>query len=399
MCWAFLFALPLAGFSPVLALIAPGTALLLAGHGRRRAGLASASALSVVLALPFLTGDPGWWLETARRLHVQPGSWWPVAVAIAVVPLFLTDGPTRRVGIAGGLLSLASLMIVRVPFGGPGVEEALLITASLGVALIVAAGADLLAPNPARVGSVALAVALLVLSVGPLMNGRYGLPAGEVNERLGFGAALAGPSGPGRILLASTERNDVPGEAYAGPGFWYRVFDGTGMTNDELWLPEPMSGDRQLETALTSIASGSELRPGELLAAFSIDWVVLDGPTFRMDEVLVAQLDMVPTPLDAEARVFENLAQEPLADAGEEVWVRDGTGFSGPTGSGGVRLSINFDDGWGPEPEQDDWAVTIDGASGAASYDAGLEGLMLPLLTGALVAAALVSILIARSRR
>jgi hypothetical protein len=43
--------------------------------------------------------------------------------------------------------------------------------------------------------------------------------------------------------------------------------------------------------------------------------------------------------------------------------------------------------------------VTIDGASGAASYDAGLEGLMLPLLTGALVAAALVSILIARSRR
>ena len=77
----------------------------------------------------------------------------------------------------------------------------------------------------------------------------------------------------------------ISGEVRSGPGFWYRLIDASGMTHDEAWLPEPREGDEALESALTAIAAGGELRPGEMLAPFAIDWLVIEGPGVHREAV------------------------------------------------------------------------------------------------------------------
>jgi hypothetical protein len=323
--------------------------------------------------------------------------YWPLLVAAIAGAVLLIRG--RWIGVVGGLISLAGLTLSRIGWGGPGVEEATLVLASLGAAMAVSAGAEMFDRRPGHLMAVITSLALVVISVGTLGNGRYGLPSGEVNERLGFSAALAGPGGPGRILVASTVREDIPGEARPGPGFWYRVLDGSLVTMDEAWLPAPLEGDARLEAALGDIGSGGELRPGQILASFGVDWVVLAGPEFRLDEVLVTQLDMVPTPLDPESRVYENLVDAPLADAGDVVWVRDGTGFAGPEALSRVRLALNYDPGWGPEPRVSDWAVDVSGDIGRAEYVATGPLRAAPWLVVSLGLLALGSIVVARARR
>lgn len=275
----------------------------------------------------------------------------------------------------------------------------MLVLASLGAAMVVAAGADVLSREPRHLMSAVAALAIVVLSVGTLGNGRYGLPDEAVTERLGFSVALAGPSGPGRILIASTIRDDIPGEARSGPGFFYRVVDGSLITMDEIWLPKSQEGDERLQAALTGVGAGGELRPGQILASFGVDWVVLSGPTFRLDEVLITQLDMVPTPLDPEWRVYENLVEAPLADAGDVVWARDGTGFAGQEALTRVRLALNYDDGWQPEPRVSDWAVEVAGDTGRASFTAKGPLTLIPALSLALCAGALILMLVGRARR
>ena len=171
------------------------------------------------------------------------------------------------------------------------------------------------------------------------------------------------------------------------------------MTMDEIWLPESQEGDERLETALSELGAGGELRPGQILASFGVDWVVLQGPPFRLDEVLVTQLDMVPTPLDPEWRVYENLVEAPLADAGDVVWARDGTGFAGPEALTRVRLALNYDDGWQPEPRVSDWAVEVAGGTGRASFMGSGLLTLIPALSLILCAGAIVLMLVGRARR
>ncbi|MCI0426279.1 MAG: hypothetical protein L0Z47_10635, partial [Actinobacteria bacterium] len=246
--WAFLFGAPVSAFSPLLGIVPFFFALATVGSGRRRLTLGLVSLASLIVAVPFLLGDPGWGLDPTRRLDVVIDELWPAAVAVAVLPFFLVGG--RWLGIAGGVISLGAMAAIRLPWGGPGVEEALTVLASLGAAFVVAVGLDVFSRRPRESLAVLAGLVLLVVSVGTLGNGRYGLPAGDLSERLGFAPALAGPSGPGRILIASTVRSDIPGEARPGPGFWYRVVDGSGITLDEAWLPEPLDGDTGLDEAL-----------------------------------------------------------------------------------------------------------------------------------------------------
>lgn len=400
--WAFLLGILLTAFSPLLAVAPLVSALLwkLWGGERSSVLLALPALAGVVASLPFLLGDPGWLTDFDRRLGLSTTLVWPALVVVAALPLLLLEKPYRGLGAAGASVGLLGLIVVRLPLGGPGVEESALVMASFGAAMVVAAGLDVLAVEQRRLVAALAAAAMVFLSLGVLGNGRLGLPDGDVNRGLAFAETLADEHGPGRILLASTQRGDIPGEARAGPGFWYRLIDGGGMTHDEVWLPAPRGGDQQLHSTLDRIATGADMRPGHLLAPYAVDWVVLDGPTFRLDDVFEAQLDLIPTPLNTEARVFENSVSPPIADAGADaIWMRSGTGFVGDRGPGTVRLALNHHDGWQPEAAQEEWAVTVSAADGEARFEGDNTALLLALASPAGLVVSIVLIAVDRRRR
>jgi hypothetical protein len=324
---------------------------------------------------------------------------WPVLVAIAAIPLLFLEERVARPGLLGALLALLGLLLVRLPIGGPGVEEALLVLASLGTALLVAAALDRLSMEPRRAVAAVAALAALVLSVGSMLDGRLGLPAGDLNEQYEFAETLAGEGGPGRILLLSTDRGDIPGEARIGPGVFYRLIDGAGMTQDEVWLPAPRDGDDELAATIGRLATGVDLRPGAALAPYAIDWVVIDGDPSYLDDLLSAQLDLVSTPLDATSRVFENPAAVPLAAGTSVTWVKSGTGFDGVPAQQRISLAVNQDEDWSPDPALDGWAMTVDGGEGVARYQPDAGAYALPILALAMLASAIAAILVGRARR
>jgi hypothetical protein len=353
-----------------------------------------------VVAIGFVYDDRGWLLDEGRRLGLTVPDWWPVLIAITAVPLMLAEGRARRLGFFGAMLALAGLGAVRLPYGGPGAEEAALVVASFGSALLVAAALDRLGAEPRRLLASLGAVAILLASALGFLNGRLGLPSGDVNDRLSFASTLAGGPTPGRVLLMSPDRSLVAGEARPGPGVWYRTLDGQGTTLDEVWLPEPQNGDLKLSDAVTRIASGAELRPGALLSEFSIDWVVLDGEETVFDQVLQTQIDLVPTPLASGARVYENPESSPLAAVvdGPE-WERLGTGFAGPSSAERVSMRVNHSNGWAPDPIADDWFTTVAAEQGLAEFAATGYLAWAPYVAAGLLAAALALVAWGRARR
>ena len=368
--WALLTGLIVAAFSPALALVPLVVVIVwrLLGGDRASVILGLVVVLGGLIGLGFMIGDPDWLLDPARRLGVVSDDLWLVLILIAALPMVMIDGRSRLVSMTGGILSLAALAAGRLADFGPGLEESVFITASFGAALVVAGVLDSLTRNVFRWVAVGGGLAIFVMSVVGISNGRLGLPAGDDNARLLFAATLSEETGPGRILHASTERSLIPGEVRSGPGFWYRVLDGAGTTLDEVWLPDARSGDDDLASSLVDIASGAELRPGDRLAPFAVDWVVLEGPAFVLDEVLLAQLDLVPLPLDPTARVYENDRAVVLAGSTTDPWMKDGVGFSGDSVDGAVTLAVNYDESWRPNPQSVEWWVTVDGTDGEAYW-------------------------------
>ncbi|HSM43880.1 MAG TPA: hypothetical protein VK969_02565, partial [Acidimicrobiia bacterium] len=346
--WALITGLVRAALSPLLVLAPLVTVVVwrLLGGDRGSLLLAAVSVVGGVAGAAFLIGDPGWITDVSRELFVEIEDLWLVVLLVGAVPLLLVPGRARTVGLSGGLISLAGVAVGRLVPMGPGLQEAVLVMASLGAALVVAAALDSFSKNVFKLVAATGAVAILVMSTITVGNGRLGLPHGDDNERMAFAVTLGDEHGPGRILHAAVERDLISGEAVAGPGFWYRVLDGGGMTHDEVWLPEPRDGDAELAATLNDIASGTDLRPGEALAPFAIDWVVLEGPSFVLDDALLAQLDLVPTPLDPASRVYENEDARPLAGTEEVAWPRSGTGFEGDRTNVEIPIAFNFDDGW-----------------------------------------------------
>jgi GT2 family glycosyltransferase len=398
--WALLMGLILTMASPLLAFAPLAAVLLWRALGGERASiqLALVPALAGVAGIAFVLGDPGWVLDSERRLQLTVGELWPVAIVLGSLPLVFTAGRLRLIAITGGLIALSALAVgILLPLA-PGAQEAIFVLASLGAGLVTAAALDGFSRNPLRVVAVVGGIAILLMSLGPLMNGRLGLAPGDANERLSFALTLAEDDGAGRILYASSESELVPGEARTGPGFWYRVVDATGTTQDEVWLPEEEDGDVLLEEALVDIASGADLRPGSRLADFAIDWVVLDGEAFVLDDALLAQLDLVPTPLDPGSRVYENRESQPLAGTAESPWVRDGTGFSGDRVDGPVSLAVNYAPGWEPGGVRDGWETTVDGDRGTATYSPDPAEMAFPVVTIFLLIGALTLIGVGRAR-
>lgn len=369
--WALIWGTFLAAFTPLLAVVPLLFVALFSvwsGH-KGRSLLALGVTLGALVAVPFVAADPGWLLDPSRRLGVMAEELWPALVAMGALPLvFVANDRAQRMGIVGGLFALAALVVARTGLGGPGAEEALLITASFGAAMVVAAGLNSVSLRPQRVVANVVATGLLILSVITLGNGRLGLPSGDLNESIEFAAAAVEGKPPARVLFASTEPGLVPGVDRAGPGFWYRLVDGSGITHDEVWLPSGQEGDASLAAALSAIASGVELRAGERLVPYAVEWVVLVGPESALDEVLSTQLDLVPIPLEEGIRVFQNSNRAPLAAADEAAWARSGTGFAGDPGDGRVRLAVNYDEGWTPDPQPASWATEVSAGEGRAEY-------------------------------
>ncbi len=410
--WAVLTGAVLASFSPVLVLVPLVVVILWKVLGRNRAKVWPALAVIAggLVSVGFLVGDPGWLTDEARRIVPDLEDFWPLLVVLVAAPLVAKDDRWRVVATIGGLVAVGGLLAYGLVPGGPGVEEALLILASLGAALTVAAALDRVTRNPFRLVAAAAAVVVLFLSVVSAGNGRLGLPDGDVNQRLSFATTLAHDPDPGRILHVSVDRSLIPGEVRSGPGFWYRALDGAGTTNDEVWLPAQLEGDDDLGIAIEEIAAGAELRPGARLADFAIDWIVIEGPDTVLDEVLVSQLDLVPVPLDPSARVYENESAHPIAGscggpernlAGTcgEPWQRSGLEFIGEAVDGPVDLSVNFDEGWGPDGEPSGWFTTVDGSEGTATFQADGLRLALSILSLAVVAGAIAAILWGRRTR
>jgi hypothetical protein len=361
--------------------------------------LAAVSLLAAVVPASFIIGDVGWVTDPQRRLGVTIPLLWPLLIVVASVPVLLTVGKRQRVVFFGSAFSLLAMLVVNAGIGGPGIEEAFLVIASLGAAIVVAVGLDSITRDPMAFLAIASGLAILVMSVGSMAGGRLGLLPGDENARFGYASTLAGSGGPGRILVISENRADIPGESRPGPGFWYRTLDGAGSTLDEMWLPAPQAGDEVLDEALAVIASGAELRPGRRLSEFAIEWVVVaDGPA-SLKSVLAAQVDLIPTPLDPASDVFENPMAVPLAYDGLDAWQRSETGFVGDASSRRLGISANGDSGWRPAGGSQGWAVSVSAENGAAWYRAEGVGRVLPLAGIGLLVAAMSAVVLARFRR
>lgn len=392
------WSLILGSLSPVLAL-APALIAVgwrLSGGRRARLLLAGVSLVGALPSVAFAVGDPGWLLDSNRRLGLGVEWVWPIVIAVAAIALALVRDRTSNLAVLGGGVGLGGLIVANLGPAGPGVEEAALVLASFGAALVVAAAFNALSRKPMRLLAAIAAVVALALSLGTLGNGRLGLPDGDENERFGYAVTLADEGGPGRILVISTERDVISGEARQGPGLWYRVLDGTGMTLDEVWLPPLLPGDEQLDAAIARMASGAELRPGSLLAQFAIDWVVLDGGPDYLVEILESQLDLVPTPLDTGSLVFENPMAVPLAASGIEVWERDGSAFVGDPSSGRTLIATSYAEGWSPSLGANDWALSVSAERGRASYRGSGVERAAPIAAGIVFLASIVVLVVRR---
>ena len=399
--WALLTGLLTAAFSPLLAIVPLITVVVWRALGGDRVDfqLAAACLFGGLAGAAFLIGDPGWLTDPALRLELTISDWWPAVIVVASLPMVLAAPRLRVMGLAGGLLSLAALVLARLAPLPPGVQEAALIVASFGAALVVASALDSLSRNVLRLVASLAAIVVLVMSANTFLNGRLGLPRGDVNERLAFAVTLADGPDPGRILYASVERHLVPGEARPGPGFWYRVVDGLGTTHDEVWLPPNQTGDLELARTLTDVASGAELRPGSSLGEFAIEWVVLEGPSFVLDDALLAQLDLVRTPLDPESRVFDNRNSVPLAGTEAAPWTRRGTGFEGIRTDSAVPLAVEYDEGWEPDAIENGWSTLVSADEGRAWYSASATQMLLPIATLSALVGAGVMILLGRRHK
>ncbi len=397
--WALLIGWLVASISPVLLVVPILASLLWSIEGGKGTRVLLGLYLSVggIAAASFISGDPGWVIDSNRRLGVSVNVAWPAAILLASIPLFIESSRHRRVANIGALLGLGSLVIWKLGFGGPGVEEALLVTASTGAAIVTAVALDRFSLTPLRLVSNLGGLIILIWSVSSMLGGNFGLPSGDVNDELIFAETLAPDALPRRVLYVSEDPSLVPGEARPGPGYWYRLMDGGGTTNDEIWLPPLRNGDRLLDDRLTDITTGFNLRPGQELSEFAVGWIVIEGPQTRLDASLANQFDIVPVPFDSSVRIFENpdAVAIALADNGE-VWTVDGVGFTGDPDSGRVSLASNYTNGWQPEGGQVSWHLSVAASTGRAGYAGHPLNLALAYASLAVLLGSIVVIALAR---
>lgn len=348
----------------------------------RKIGPLARAGLVTVLTLPMLF--PWLSVQTAASIltdgapfHFDP-TWWvmgPVLVAGLAVVLAAKGNPAR-VAVLGTLGGAIGFFASRASDLGAGrdLTAAGGVVAAMGVALVIAGafdaldtvrGASMIRRSVVRLG-IAGAVGSVLLVLGAIPSGRAGLPADEWGT-LAFADSRAGSHGTDRLLLIGPGTN-MPGEfRRLDDGTAYRLIGGF-PTFEQAWLPNPRLGDEALASTLENLADGSELRPGEALAAFGVRWVVFTGESV-LSEVMTAQLDLRPLPqLVYEVYESEIDGFRAVTDSGFP-WTWESPDYVGRAGEGTVRIAENADPRWGPDDwQQRDWANEVSTTDGLARF-------------------------------
>ena len=359
-----------------------------------RAG--AASVFAVPMLMPWLLAQtPGSLVQAGVPFHFAP-TWWtliPVGVA-SVGTVLVGKGAPARTAVVGSFFAALGLLASRAADLGAGrdVTAGGSVLAALGMAMVVAGALDVLGPlansgvlrrSVARLGMAgALATALLVLTAIPA--GRAGLPQDQFSS-LAFADSRAGTHGSDRLLLI--------GPSDVMPGEFRRLEDGTAYrlvgglpTFPQAWLADERAGDAALAATLDSLAQGSELRSGEALAAFGVQWIVFTGDT-PLTGVMTSQLDLRPLP-QLVYQVFESEVEAYRAVTSDgQAWTWDAPDYTGSATEGSVRIAENADPRWEPEWQQTDWANELSTDAGLARFAGVASFRLLARIAGALAVA------------
>lgn len=335
-----------------------------------------------LLALPLLL--PWIWFADLERFFSSGAVFWePNAVVLAAAAIafgtfvLIARGDRLDAVVLGGVIAGLGALLGRGSDLGLGREPALagIGAASLGAALVVAAGLDSLRSAEIRgwrrllIGVGALgAGALVVTSVLPLLGGRGALPSDRLTEALRFTTAAEGDATASRILLIGPA-DTLPGDSRRVRGAAYRVVSAPVPTLWEANLPEIHLADEALESTLLDLIDGTESRAGTALAHFGIRWVVATGDT-PLEEIFAGQLDLVPLG-GARQPTFLVDAEDPVRAVTTDGvgWSRDGTGYAGsPVAGERVFIAENANTRWGPDWVQSGWGSEVAAATGEARF-------------------------------
>ena len=374
-------------FVPLLVVVPALFGLVWAGAARVRRAMIIGPAASI-LALPVLFPWLDWWIvwdpaalaAGGVAFHLDPAWWVWMPAAAGLTAAVSGRGRPSTAAAVGLVFGSAGFFAARASSLGAGQEltAAGILLAGLGAALAAAGAID--GPStleearfPRRAAArIAAAAAILVAlsTLAALPAGRMGLPDDQFGV-LAFADSRAERRGPGRILMTGPGRT-LPGEyRRLEDGTAYRLIGGR-LDYPQAWLPRPLLGDAALEQTLEGILSGEELRPGEKLAEYGVEWVAAAGWS-PLVEKMSTQLDMRPLGglfIGESGGVWENEvgAYRAVTDRGIP-WSRAGPDYEGWSFGNTVRISENADPRWGAEGwEQAGWANRVPARTGTAAF-------------------------------
>lgn len=375
----FVVAAVLGSFAPVALIAGAVTVIVVAAF---TPGVGSSALLTMILTLdlgvlaiaPYIAGvSPDAFFSGGADVDLVIGPVVGGALVLAALTIMMA-GSRQAFRLAGIGLTVVTLAtgVALFDVGGDATIAAA-VAGSLGSGLIVAAALaiDLERSTLATsVQAVGLAAGLLVIGSSLLVigNGRQGLPPDAWSQRLDFISGLSEDVDAVRTLVVGLPES-LPGDARLGEGYAYRLVTGNVPTLDQARLAPPRVGDRSLHGVLERVALGDELRPGELLAPFAVEWVVVMDRS-RFGDALGAQLDLTEVPLAEGVRVFRNDSFQPRVTTDGAPWDATHAGAVGtPDPDLRVRIADNASVRFGPEWSQDDWANTVSGSEGEITYE------------------------------
>ena len=375
-------------------------------------GVGTSSLLTMILAVdlgafmisPYLMGvGTGAFVDSGATARSTIGVVSAIALAIAA-GLTALAGRRTSVRAAGIGVTMVAVSMFPALFGlGGDVSIGAAVIGSLGAGMIVAAALAIdlnrsIAESVAQWIGLGAAVVVIAVSLTSIGSGRLGLASDQWDDRLTFVSGLSDDPEGVRTLVIGLP-GSLPGDSRTADGYAYRLITGDEATSDQSRLAPPRIGDRALAEVLGRIDRGDILEPGELLAPFAIQWVmVVDDLEFS--DLLAAQIDLSEVPLSRGVRVFRNDSFAPRAVAGNgAVWDSGYSTATGPSASTDVRFADNASTRFGPDWSQDGWANVVSGADGAVTYEPEPTRRALGVgVVGVLVVGALAA-LFARDRR
>ncbi len=395
------------------------------GSGRMIVGAVAASAVAVLLHLPWTLGFlvPGTTLSSFMgvpgpdqvsdlaallRFEVGPLGGAPIGwcfLVAAALPLLIARAERHTWAVRGWTLAVVSFAAAwaaqrgALPVALPAVDV-LLVPAAVGLALATAMGVRAFEVDlpgyrfgwrQIASGVAAAAVVVGVLPVlGASFDGRWSMPAGDYARSLAFIDAENDDT-PFRVLWLG-DPAALPLDGWAlEDGLAYGTTDAGSPTLENLWVGSDDGATGLLAEALDLARSGQTARLGRLLAPMGVRYIVVpeglapepfapaDLPVPEaVGATLAAQLDLEPVDVPPGLSVFRNQAFMPLragVPAAVDVPV-----------DGGIASALNLDLSTVPEvltetegrvrwsgPIEDDTTVLVSAAT-SDSWELEVDG-------------------------